>query len=276
MGDRTLEEKSDRFLARITRLGYPVIGYDYETCVKMDSKLEMHNILHKHPILKTYVPETTQLREEDFRKFVRKNKDVFLKPINSHSGRGIIRLLSRDHKFMVQLKTKRRYFFDLDPFSSYVFSKTRSKPYLIQKRIQLACIDNQPFDIRIIVQRTSENAWLTTGKVARWAPNDTVITSTSMGARRLPLKSALLRCDKEISIHKDKILTDLEHIALLTATVLADYYPFHNIYGVDLGLDSNLNVFIIEVNPWPYLKGFKSFDPLVYRMIRSLLNENSL
>ncbi|MEW9669838.1 YheC/YheD family protein [Ammoniphilus sp. 3BR4] len=267
----------EQMIARWRKIGYPILDKDNKTLKKMDSKLYMSNILRKHHSLRKFIPDTEFLTEKSMWKILDQYKDVILKPISSHGGKGVMRLSKQDKRFEVHIKEKRILFDQKDHANSYVFSKIGATRYIVQQRVNLALIEDRPFDIRVLVQKKAPKEWVTTGKVARVAGEDRIVTNTSSGGNRLHLDEAIFNCRlKSSKKTRVKLLKEIDQLSLNIARYLDRFFPFHNIYGMDIGIDAKGRIFITEVNPWPSFRGYKHFDKPMYKMIRSVFyNKNS-
>ncbi|WP_134699043.1 YheC/YheD family protein [Ammoniphilus sp. YIM 78166] len=267
-----------QMISRWRKIGYPILEIDNDTLQKMDSKLYMARILLKHPGVNKFIPETEYLTKRSLWKLVDKYKDVILKPISAYGGKGIMRLSLQEKRYEVHIKEKKKLFDQLEAVESYIFHKIGSTPYIVQQRVKLALIDKRPFDIRILVQKRSPKEWLTTGKLARVAGENRIVTNTSSGGTRLNLQDAVFSCQLKTNHpkYRAKLLKTLDEASIKIAQYLDRYFPFHNIYGMDLGIDEKGRILITEVNPWPSFRGYKHFDPPMYKIIRSIFYNNHL
>jgi hypothetical protein len=131
------------------------------------------------------------------------------------------------------------------------------KRYIVQQRIPLAKIDECPFDIRVMVQRKKNSPiWVVTGKLAKVAAKRFVITNYPQEI--LQLETAMLR--SSFDKPTDDILSIIDQVCLQTAEHIGNYYKDFRLMGLDIGLDSDANVWIIEANLSPSLTPFKSLE----------------
>lgn len=261
----------EEMIARWKKIGYPILEKDNKTLRKMDSKLYMSSILRKDPSLCTFIPDTELLTEQSMWKYLDLYKDLILKPISSHGGKGVMRLSQQGKQYEVHTNEKKIRYKKKDQVNDYVFPKIGETRYIVQQRVNLASIQGRPFDIRILVQKIASKAWITTGKLARVAGENRIVTNTSSGGNRLYLEKAIFNCRLKTSKKtRIKLLKKIDQISVNIAHYLDRFFPFHNIYGMDIGIDTKGRIFITEVNPWPSFRGYKHFDKPMYRIIRSI------
>lgn len=78
------------------------------------------------------------------------------------------------------------------------------------------------------------------------------------------MKRASLDTDSHLTL-----LSNIEKVAVLSAERLSALYPKHRIYGLDVGLDTNGDIWIIETNHYPAMSHFRKLgDKAMYRRIR--------
>ena len=77
---------------------------------------------------------------------------------------------------------------------------------------------------------------------------------------------------KASNIHNpEKLVSELERIALLAVKISDEFFQGHPIYGLDMGIDRNGHIWIIEVNLSPSLSHFfKLQDKTMYHKIKKL------
>jgi hypothetical protein len=244
--------------------------------------------LQSHEPMNSFIPETKGMTRENFWELLNKYHSVILKPAAGSEGKGIISVDQiQPNKFSVHIEelqtpmNSEQLFPDIvkqflgdyadliDPNDAESFL---SKSYLVQKKISLAKIDQCPFDIRVVVQRKSDEPWTLTGRLAKKANHGYMITNFRSGSTILPLEEAITLSE----IHKlDEtiLIKNIENVALEAANLLAHDYANLNIIGFDMCLDIQGHIWIIECNFNPY-KGKKSLfllleDKTMYERIES-------
>ncbi|SDK72769.1 YheC/YheD family protein [Natronincola ferrireducens] len=118
--------------------------------------------------------------------------------------------------------------------------------HILQRKIQLATIDNHPFDLRVMVQREiNSSLWQVTGKIAGVAAKEFCITNAIKEV--LSVEKAIEASILAKVLQQD-IAVKIDRLALLTAVYLEEYYRKFYSMAIDRGIDNGGEVWIIEVN----------------------------
>jgi glutathione synthase/RimK-type ligase-like ATP-grasp enzyme len=240
-------------------------------------KWEKYSTLIKNKELEKHLPETMRFStEKELWDFVDKYPSVILKPIIGSRGRKIFKVSAvESDKFEIHYLNYRSEF--IGRYNAYAYFKKNKAPrrtYLAQRYISLANIQGRPIDIRVIVQKQkNSNNWVVTGKVAKLAGQGFFVTNNQLSSGAvLPVAEAI----KASNIHKaddndEKLVSELERIALLATKTLEPLYQGHRIYGFDMGIDSDGHIWIIEANLNPSLSHFmKLQDKTMFHTIKKM------
>ncbi|MDF2958941.1 MAG: yheD 8 [Paenibacillus sp.] len=235
------------------------------------SKWSKYRIMKKSAQLAPHLPETLWMRERALSRLLSKYGEVIVKPCGSYGGKGVIRITKiSDGRYQMHDGSK---ISTVDSKSELLarLKKRATRNYIVQQYIPLARAGSRPFDLRVMVQRGSRRKWLVTGKLAKVAGKGFIVTNIrrSNGVI-LPVEKAVKR-----SVLKgqsmNKLLSDIDQVALQTAKKLEGYYPFIRTMGIDMGLDEKGHVWIIEANFAPMVGLFRGLkDKSMYRKIVSL------
>lgn len=226
--------------------------------------------MEKDSRLKPHLPETHLLTMKSLKAMISKYGQVILKPVIGSRGFGVIQVTPlTKNRYQIHLENKKKTIRGFKRTYHKLKELTRSRRYMVQKRIQLARIGRRPFDIRVIVQRKSSfDPWRVTGTVAKVAGRGYIVTNNErsngslMTVKRALQKSSL----RHLSLHY--IRSKINRIALLSAESLTEHYPDHRIYGLDLGVNRKGRIWIIEANRSPILSHFRKLkDRRMYRRI---------
>lgn len=231
-------------------------------------KWSKHQHLVKDEFLRDYLPATRLFSPETLWKYVEDYQKVMLKPSGGGGGAGIIQVSDRgNNRYLVHAGRTRRIVAGREKTVAYVKSLFRPKPYLLQPLIQLGRIDGRPFDVRVMVQRTSsKSVWVMTGWVAKLAGPGYVVTNVARSRGKvLPLKTAIRLSNVSAP---EQLLDEISEVALAAASVLGKAYPTLREVGLDLGIDIEGKPWIIEANFRPNLSLFQKLkDQSFYRKI---------
>jgi glutathione synthase/RimK-type ligase-like ATP-grasp enzyme len=236
-----------------------------------NNKYRQYHLIKKSKKLRFYLPETKRLNEKNLMKLINKYRKVILKPCRGRKGNGIIMIsLKPKGEFELQhgkviLKGKR----SLLKFLANKIGKR--KKYIVQQYIPLATIANIPFDTRVMIQRRrrKKSPWVMTGKAAKVAHPDYVITNVTI--KLLKVKKAIELSNINNKSPK-KLISKLNKISLQTVKHLSRYTSKRcRAIGLDIGFDHKGNIWIFETNiKKPSIDLFRYLkDKTMYRRIKS-------
>ncbi|EGK07424.1 hypothetical protein HMPREF9374_3707 [Desmospora sp. 8437] len=217
-----------------------------------------------------HLPETHLFTKKSLQEMIDKYGQVILKPAIGSRGFGVIHVSPlKNNRYQIHHENKKTKIQGIKKTYRKLKELTGSRRYMVQKRVQLAQIGSRPFDIRVIVQRkSSSDPWKVTGKMAKVAGKGYIVTNNErsngslMTVKRAIQKSSL----KHLSLQH--ILSEIDQVALLSAESLTGRYPDHRIYGLDMGVDQQGQIWIIEANRSPMLSHFRKLkDQRMYRRI---------
>ncbi|OOR06662.1 hypothetical protein BW897_30735 [Bacillus cereus] len=237
------------------------------------NKQRMYSFLQTDEYVSSLFPETMQLNEtQDLWLLLDKYRHVVLKPISGSLGTGIIKLLI-DSNDQCEMQYGNQTLKDLNKkqLLAHVQKKMKPKPYLVQEYIQLAKIENCPFDVRVIVQQKStEFTYIVTGIYAKVAQEGYFTTNLAKKGKVLTLQQAIDRSHLNKVTTIDELVKNIDHAALQIAQKLGEISPHHRIWGLDVGIDHHGKIWIIEANSNPGMKGFKKLEnKSMYKMIQA-------
>jgi glutathione synthase/RimK-type ligase-like ATP-grasp enzyme len=224
-----------------------------------NNKLGKHNYLLRDEGLSRHLPDTVAESKLNLQLYLNKFKTVYVKPNNGTGGRGVIRVKARkDGHFSYQLGQQEHRFPDFEQLYRSLGKQIMNKKHLVQKAIPLLRVDDRPFDIRVMVQKDVEDEWVCTGIIARLAHPKKVVTNYHRGGTPLPLETLLVKHmpAKDVAGY----VQSLRHFGLAISEHLGEGFPWVTAMGIDIGLDTELTPWIIEVNTKP--------DPHIFNQLK--------
>lgn len=211
--------------------------------------MKHYEILIKDPIIAKHIPETHWYNYNALRSMLNKYSIIYLKPNDKSSGNGIIRIkfIAKD-KYTVSFEKTTMNVDRANLTTALKKIITGNSKYIIQQGIDLATYKNNPFDMRIVLQKVWKT-WritLTSAKVA--STEDAIVTNVAKGARDYLLQQILHEYDQK----KDPMATFREIIDLShqIANVLGNQLPIV-ITGIDIAVDKHGYIWFIESNEKP-------------------------
>jgi hypothetical protein len=120
----------------------------------MRSKWTKYRFMSGSEGLRPHIPTTRLFTRKALWKSMKRYGDVILKPVYGSRGAGVFRLSSVGHdKYLLHWENIRTFVHGKKEVFDYLKGKIGSRSYIVQRRICLATVNDQPFDIRVIVQR---------------------------------------------------------------------------------------------------------------------------
>lgn len=236
------------------------------------NKLYKHEVISKRSKVQKNAPESVIFTKKSLDQMLGKYKELIIKPRYGSQGRGIRKITVQDNgTFHVQYMTKTEVIKNKEELYRFIKNAElkRYQGFIVQKYISIAKIDGRPFDIRYIVQRKKGDVdWQIIGKYAKLAGEGYFITNLAHGAKVLTVEDAL----QQINIEKvQNTLNEMDQIVLLATKQLSKHIKSHFIWGFDIAIDNNGEIWIIEANSKPGIKGFQLLGDLeTYKKIKSI------
>lgn len=213
--------------------------------------------------LLAYVPETRRMSAESLRRMLRRYSMVYIKPVSGSFGNGVMRVEqksgTRGEGYTYQLERKKRTFASFDSLYRSIMKHKQKGPYLVQKGVRLLTYQGRRFDIRVMVQRNEKRKWNTTGIIGRVAHPEKIITNYHGGGTPKAVET-LLNPHLGAAAKTAQLKRTLAKVGEKAATALSRTYPGILEVGADVGLDTDLKPWIIELNTKP--------DPYIFRHLK--------
>ncbi|USG64456.1 YheC/YheD family protein [Brevibacillus ruminantium] len=227
----------------ITFLGYGLSG-----------KWQVHEMLNKSPLLTKWLPPTSPFSFAALDRTLQERGSAVIKPIAGTHGIGVIRidrnpngyqLTGRDREnkpFTKRLRT-------LNGLKTFLTGYIGSRKYLLQPYLPLHTQDGTPFDVRVLVQKNGEGEWETTGRAVRLGDKRSITSNLHGGGQATSLDSFL-------TMHfpaktRSTIEKELEQLVAELPPFLEREHGRLVELGIDVGIDTAGNIWIIEVNSRP-------------------------
>ena len=242
----------------------------------VDIKMKRYMFLKDFREISDHLPETDYLNEQMLRDFLRKFGKVIIKPVRGARGQGVMKVEEMSHnRYKIHHGSTTTILEGYSETWSYIKRKIKDTVYVVQQFIHLASIDDRPFDTRVMVQRIKKGPWEITGKLAKVAGPNFIITNVARsGGKILPFSTALKKSNID-SVNVAKTNSIIEPLALKIAEAFMEIYPYQHIWGMDIGIDVTGKPWLIEANVWPNIYMFKKLkDKSMYAKIETYLSQN--
>lgn len=224
------------------------------------SKWAKTNALLADSGLKKFVPATLPFHEHTVRQMLNRMKMVYVKPINGTFGKGVIRIEQVDDAefpYGFQSGERQYRYRTFESMFRKLLDVKRKRPYLVQQGIELLKYRGRRFDIRLMVQKSPNRKWVSTGLIGRLAHPRKIVTNYHSGGTPMPV-------EKLLSPHMDPQLSaeyraDLLKFGTAIAGAIEAKFPGVKELGIDIAVDSAGKPWILEVNTSP--------DPFIFRKL---------
>lgn len=229
----------------------------------ISSKMKKGSKLIHDPVLSRHVPETNWYKATTLTKMLTAYSTLYIKPDKGSQGTGIIQVKRLNNsESLISFKASSKKYLNTEIASEVTKRMQKGKKYIIQQGIQLATYQKKPFDMRIVLQKPS-NQWQLTWMSAKVAPrSNSIVTNVAKGARDAKIEEVLRGADQRLNV--SAVLKELSDVSYKIARKLGSRFPLR-IVGLDMGIDKNGKVWFIEANTSPSFHGLKKFDPVQYR-----------
>jgi YheC/D like ATP-grasp len=218
------------------------------------NKWDLYNLLQTDETLTESIPKTTLLESiSDMEEMLSTYPILYLKPIDGKAGINMIQITNLQPPYQLIHQTKQRKkklsFSSIKEIWLYLQNHCKGITYLIQQGIPLANYQNQPFDVRMLIQKNNQGEWDFTGAGVRIAGNGSISTHVPMGGKiecmDVVLKSTFPSKTEIIRQH-------LKNMGLKFAKAIEQKQG--GTWGemsMDFGIDSNGKCWFFEANAKP-------------------------
>jgi glutathione synthase/RimK-type ligase-like ATP-grasp enzyme len=229
-----------------TRADITFLGYG------LPNKLELHDVLN-NTVLAAYLPETQSVSEINLvLNELSAKKRVILKPINGSQGHGIYYLKKNNKSFHVKTEKHRKIISRIFPNETkliqWLQSLLKQRQYLIQPYLELSNHEQQPFDIRILLQKNMHGEWGELGRGVRIGSTGGILSNLSAGG------SVFTYPDWSGSLPptiKEYIDQEMEYILSKLPSILENaFLPLFEL-GIDIGIAKDGSIWILDINSKP-------------------------
>lgn len=222
-----------------------------------NSKWSQYNTLSIKRSLRSFVPKTELCTHQTLERFLKKYRQVILKPCIGQQGKGIIKIsVTSLTSFEIHERNKRNAIQTYEELYTYIErTYLTQKYYVIQQFITLEKVNNCPYDIRVITQKDVKQ-WRVTGILVKLAATDYFITNRAQ--QLLTIEMALGNTSSHRTIKRR--IQAIEKLCMRASSLLEESIEGISIIGFDIGMDIYDKLWIIEANYSPALAMFYGFE----------------
>lgn len=222
-------------------------------------KWELYNILWKIPALRPFLPVTCTYSHRALKKMLRKFPLLYIKPFDGTWGNGIVKIERQPDGFLAigrkGRKKKIREFIPHSEIIPWIDRWVDRSPFVIQQGLNLNLFKDRVADMRILIQKNENGNWQITGQGMRiGAPRSPIsnLHGGGVGSEVIPVLQPIFGRKKV-----ESLLKKCHEISYLVADIIEKKYGGMMELGLDIGIDTQGQIWIIEVNDKPGRKIFK-------------------
>ncbi|OIJ11893.1 hypothetical protein BKP35_11390 [Anaerobacillus arseniciselenatis] len=217
----------------------------------LPNKWLVYKLLSKDPTIYSFLPETVLLsNRSQVSSMFKKHHSILFKPVSGSQGKGIFVLSKENDSFSLLAKKEGEIFFKRlteKQVEHLLYKVMKRYKYLVQPFLSLTNQQQQPFDLRVFLQKDDQGQWqeigrgLRTGKVGDF-------TSNLAGGGTVDCYDDWLR---SLSSTAQVVLRkNLKELIERIPTMLEKHYPLFEL-GLDFGFDKEGRLWLLEVNSKP-------------------------
>jgi glutathione synthase/RimK-type ligase-like ATP-grasp enzyme len=235
---------------RLTRLGIPVFN------PPLGSKDILADWLQGYPKLWQHHPETVRWRrEEEVLKFLVRHPSAYLKPVQGSAGQGILEIRPQEGGYFVRAakygrtkKTLARHLTHRE-LLRFLQRERRQGRFILQAGVELLHIEAGKVDLRTHLQRNLKGEWELVDLIVKRGRPGSIVSNYHAGGDVHPYEwlTAWAK-DSRVKLPSESEITDLSK---RIAAAYADKAQLLGSLGLDLGIDTDGEIWLLDVNSRP-------------------------
>jgi glutathione synthase/RimK-type ligase-like ATP-grasp enzyme len=215
-------------------------------------KWEIHKKLMSFIYIYPYLPKTILIqRMADLEEMLQDFETIFLKPIYGSQGRNIFRIYNNRDIFTISNTSfEEKQYNSLPALYGDIQEHIAKTPFVIQQGLELLTFDDRPLDFRILLHKKLTEKWSITSMVARISAKGTFVSNIAKGGELKKIQEVL-----DVSFNYKEgaqVKKFIKELAIEVAKCIdSSFEGLYAEFGIDIGLDTDGNPWIIEVNTKP-------------------------
>jgi len=216
-----------------------------------------------------YVPKTLRFSRSNLEIILSQFPTVYFKPTNGTGGFNIIRIKKLANGYLLQHSSEKIHCSTFGALYRQLRKHAKRRPYLLQKGIKLAAVNGNPFDIRVMVQKSKNGTWRSTALFTKIGKQGKVATNYHQGGHLGYFQGTLSRAGFNQNSIKRKE-AELKKLGKSVGKIFDKHSNGFRELGLDVALDNKGRTWILEVNTRPQFYPLKHLnDRRMYRRIIS-------
>lgn len=217
----------------------------------------------------SYVPDTRLFKRTNLVDMLKSYATVYCKPTSGSGGAGIMRVKKKGNGYLLQYGSGQSTHGSMDSLYERMNKRINSRSYLLQKGITLAKTNGNPFDIRVMVQKTDSGKWVSTALFTKIGRPGKVATNYNQGGRIGYFAPTMAGAGFGSARIKSKE-TELKRLGRQVGRAFDRHGKGFRELGLDIALEDGGRAWILEVNTSPQFYPLKRMkNKTLYRRIVS-------
>jgi hypothetical protein len=217
------------------------------------NKWEMYQWYASNAELNEHLPITCLYKSpQDVLNALDKFENVYIKPVSGLRGHRIVKISRQNNSYVFKYRNENINYTDiyqnLNEARDDIHKRFSNGRYLIQQAIELTTYKGGVIDFRCIMQKNQSNKWNCMAVIGRCGGRDSIVSNISSGGRAFRgvdiFEKAIDMPEEKRFILKEKIIA----LAIKACVALDEYGLNCGSLGLDIGVDTNLNLWLFEIN----------------------------
>lgn len=217
------------------------------------NKWETHEVLSKYSSIRKYLPETVRyFHPSQIIELLAKYNSIYIKDSGGKLGKNIFKLQKAGNGFYtLSYQSEGNKYSDKVTLQQvhkrFLADKSSGRTIIIQQGINVAALNDHPFDVRILAQKNDRAVWEVVDKSIRVASPGSVVTNISSGGEVRKFNDVI----PLLFSNTAAISAEIDIVTVKVCKALEKRYGKLGELGVDIAIDNKGKVWIIEVNGKP-------------------------
>ena len=223
------------------------------------NKWNITKYLWTNKTMRKWMPQTEMYSKEALQEYVENFAIVYVKPGNGTGGRSVLKISKGNGGFLLvgrnrNLQRKTWQVTSRDALVERVNlwvdqERIRNGHFMVQQGLDLELLPNRPSDTRLLIQKNQQGQWSVTGLGVRVGLLNSATSNLHNGGKATDFTSFM---NNRFGEDKGKkILQECHELAYYTVQKLEEKYGRMLEFGLDIGIDTAGQIWLIEVNPKP-------------------------
>lgn len=236
--------------------------------IGLPNKWRVYTALKKHKLLATYLPETKRLTTSVVAiHLLLTKKSLVLKPEHGSQGKGILFISYKEDIISMQTHRHGKIYIaklSLSELITLLNHFLAHKNYIVQPLLSLTNERNEPFDVRILMQKDANGVWQEISRGLKVGLQGSLVSNLHNGGTVKAFDTWMKQQSVQRQMKIDKQLNDF--VYFLPPILEAKFGRLFEL-GIDIGIDKNGQCWLLEVNSKPGYQLIKKTNLLAAKQL---------